>query len=128
MTKVMTPPKALTYLLGMLVASCAAFELTPEEKAERERAKSVMVSQTGPSLAELPQYRELGPVKCEERITSYSDADEECRDELKLQTSRLGGDLVVIEVRDRARCPNNAQEQCVTLKGRAYKTKAKASK
>lgn len=109
--------------LSLSVISCAALQISPEL---REKAKSVVVSQGALSLKELQKYEEIGPVTCEERWNTRFDMDESCRDELKIKTARLGGDLVVLEVRDRIQCYSS--DGCLYVKGRAYKLKEVSEK
>ena len=108
--------------ISCLISACALFELSPEEKALREQARSVQVA-NAISVTELQAYQELGPVDCERTVYSTSTTTEEdCRFDLKMEAARLGGDLVIVESRDRMTC-NYTKEVCVHMHGRVFKRK-----
>ncbi len=105
-----------------LIQGCAAFELSPEEKAIQERASSIPIA-NAITVTELTQYNEFGPLSCEEDTTySYGKggADEICRRNLKIQAARLTADLVILESHDLAKC-SVGDHLCVYMQGPAYK-------
>lgn len=107
--------------LVIMIQACAGVELSPEEKALRDKAAGLPIA-SSITVTELAQYKEVGPVSCSQDTVYYSSggADETCRDHLKLSAARLGGDLIVLEARDTARC-EIGDHLCVFMHGRAYK-------
>lgn len=107
----------------LAVSACSSVPMTPEEREIQERAKSVLVA-NAITVTELRVYDDVGLVKCEQRITySKIDAEEECREKLKVEGARRGAELVIIESRSEGKCQWGS-EQCATIGGRAYKAKA----
>lgn len=107
--------------LLIVIQGCSVMELSPEEKAMREKASGIPIA-SAITVTELSHYKEFGPVSCEQD-TSYSygngGADEICRGDLKLQAAKLTADLVILESRDMAKC-SFGEHLCVYMHGRAY--------
>lgn len=114
------PGLALAAAGACLFQGCASLEPSPEDLALRQRARSIPVA-NAITVTELQRYQELGPLDCDENTAfhSASESAEACRDSLKLEAAKLGGDLVIVESQDATGCWQ--KDNCLHMHGRAYR-------
>jgi hypothetical protein len=116
--------KCVIFIVAMLLTSCAAFKVSPEEEAAREKAHKVAVLDSMRE-ADLLEFEEVVKLECVRSKNSIGSPLESCRQEFKMGAAEKGGELCVIQGQEVKKCQYGTDD-CVYLKATCHKKMATA--
>ena len=116
--------KSIALIFAVFLTSCAAFNVSPEESAAREKAYKIVVLNSVRD-ADLLEYEEAATLECVRNRNSIGSPEESCRQEFKMGAAEKGGELCVIQGQEIKKCQYGTDD-CVYLKAKCYKKLATA--
>jgi hypothetical protein len=114
----------IALIVAIILTSCSAFKVSPEEATAREKAYSIVVHN---SMREndLLEYEEAAQLECVRSKNSIGSPEESCKQEFKLSAAEKGGELCVIQGQELRKCQYGTDD-CLYVKAKCYKKMATA--
>lgn len=117
--------KGTALIFTVLLVSCSAFKVSPEEATAREKAYNVVVMNTMRE-ADLLEYEEVTQLECTRYAkNSIGSPEESCKQEFKMTAAEKGGELCVLQGQEVRKCEYGTDD-CLYLKAKCYKKMATA--